>query len=191
MYSRVNILRVSILLLLLLSPIGGAANAADARPGMAAFGDKLSFQSMSPDAVTYGATGAGEGFTILFSGIEAATADGAPVVSKVASLVVPVTGPAIDATFVVGAFASTSDGGEVTLVLVVNDRTAVMHFPPNSSNKDVQLQLRYRAKGVSDLRITILALVDVDHDHPGSGALLTVSTLDGNMGSANAHPRKK
>jgi hypothetical protein len=196
MVPIVNVPRGSILLCLLLSIFAGTASAADARPGKATFGDKLSFQST--DGLEYAPSADGQAFTIAFSSIEAKISERSDprVASKVASLVIPVAGPAIDATFVVGAVANTNDGGRATLVLVINDKSAVMHFPPNSDAKDISLQLRYRAKGVSDLRVTIFALVDIDHDHPGAGADLTVDTLDGNMGSAKAikgpqGPKKK
>jgi len=191
--SFVTILRGSILLslLLFLSSSIGTASAADARPGKETFGDKLSFQST--DGLDYAPTADGQAFIISFSSVEAKISERSdpPVASKVASLVIPVAGPAIDATFVVGAVATTNEGGRATLMLVVNDKSVVMHFPPNSNAKDINLQLRYRAKGVSDLRITIFALVDVDHDHPGGGADLTVDTLNGNMGSAKAIKRPK
>ena len=200
MTSLVSALRSSILLFLLLAIFGsGTASSADAQVKLkgALFADKTSFQSADQDAMNYAASPDKLTFTMTFSNMEAVIGSGqsgavdAPVATKVASLVIPVTGQQIDATIVVDAGATTQEGTGATLMLVVNDKSTAVHVPAGANNKDVELQLRYRAKGVSDLRITILAVVDRDQAHPGSASDLTVDALNGMMAGADRKPAKK
>jgi hypothetical protein len=194
MISIVNFVRGSALLFFALATIGGGtASSADAQvPGRANFGDKLSFQSS--DKMDYAVTDDRQAFTLTFSALEATIGNqksDPPLMSQVAAFVIPVDGKSIDATFVVSAVATTTEGTDATIMLVVNDKSTMMHFPPNSNAKDVVLQLRYRAKAVSDLRVAIFVLVERDQAHPGAGADLTVDALDGDMGSAKPHPARK
>jgi hypothetical protein len=199
MISIANCVRGSALLFLLLATIGGGtASSADAQvPAKGAgFGDKLIFQSM--DGIDYSVSADKQAFTILFtSALEAEvgspptpTSPDPPVGTQAFAVVIPVSGQNIDTNFVVTAVVIVNEGAEAALVLAVNDKTTVMRFPPGT-DKEVLVQLKYRAKTASDIRLTLFLLAERDQAHPKAGATVHVSAIDTDLALAKQRLKKQ
>ena len=191
MTSIVNFVRGSALLfsLLLLATIGGGtASSADAQvPSKASFGDKTSFQTSD---VGYAVSDDKQAFTISFNSAFEASVDKSPVSTQAFSVVIPVSGQNIDATFTFQGVVLVTEGALATLIININDTNTVMRYRPGFDNS-VVVPVRYRAKTASDIRIAIFLLAEHDQAHPNGSASMHFDTIDGNMGSAKAHPGKK
>jgi hypothetical protein len=186
MVTLANIRRGLTLALFVLVPLGGSAVAADAKiaaAGGATFGDKPAFQS--DDNIDYGLSDDKKAFTIAFKtafeatvgNIQNAKNPEAPVGTKVFSVVIPVNGKPIDTTFIVTTFVSAEEGASGALLFTVNDKTTVTRFAPGEG-REVLVKLNYRARSVSDVRLTLVLLAQRDQAHPKATALVHVTTID-------------
>jgi hypothetical protein len=193
-----KIARGSALLFFLLATLAsGTASAADAQvPSKgAAFGDKPSFQSSD---LSYAASPDKQSFTITVNPApeasvgSPATPNGPnpPVATQAFSVVIPVSGQNIDATFAISAFVQVSEGAEATMIIAVNDTDTVMRFPPGTDNGLV-VQHRYRAKTASDIRLAIFLLAARDQAHPGASAAMHVDNIDGELGPPQKPGKKQ
>jgi len=185
MTTVTTIKRALTLICFLILPFGGAAIAgkAPAAANGVTFGDKPSFQSA--DNFDYGLSDDKKAFTITFKTafeatvgkVQNATATEAPVGTNVFTVVLPLSGKKIDTTFIVTAFASAEEGAGGALLLVANDKSTLMRFPPGEG-KEVLVKLRYRAKAASEVRLTLFLLAERDAAHPKATALVHVTTID-------------
>ena len=69
-------------------------------------------------------------------------------------------------------------------MLSVNDQQTVTHFK-KTDNKEILVQLKYRAKSVGDIRLTLFLLAERDAAHPKSAALIHVTSIDTDLALAN------
>jgi hypothetical protein len=150
------------------------------------------------DGIDYSLSADKQAFTILFtSALEAEvgspptpTSLDPPVGTQAFAVVIPVSGQNIDTNFVVTAVAIVGEGAEAALVLAVNDKTTVMRFPPGI-DKEVLVQLKYRAKTASDIRLTLFLLAERDQAHPKTGATVHVSAIDTDLALAQRRLKKQ
>lgn len=181
------------LLALAVSPVGRGAMAAQATAGGATFGDKPVFQSSSN--IQFSLSDDKKAFTIGFNpafeaAVGANASDTALVGTNVFSVVIPVTGKEVKSTFVLQASVTADEGAGGLLMLSVNDQQTVTHFK-KTSEKDVLVQLKYRAKNTGDIRLTVFLLAERDAAHPKALALIHALTIDTDLAIAKKRMKDK
>jgi len=175
---------VSVLSLFLFLLIGSPASLAnDVKPG-ATFGEKPTFSSeqnilyhLEDDKKSFAIAFDGFGTKVGTVGFTGAPDTKAPVSTRVYSAVVPVTGKNISASFVVNGFVVTEPGSNAVLVLSVNDKQVVTNFAPGMDNQAFTVSLKYRAKSVSDIRLSVYLLAERDSAHPDASALVAITDI--------------
>ena len=172
---------LSLFLFLLIGAPAALSN--DVKPG-ATFGEKPTFSSeqnilyhLEDDKKSFAIAFDGFGTKVGTVGFTGAPDTKAPVSTRVYSAVVPVTGKDINASFVVNGFAVTEVGTNAVLVLSVNDKQIIHRFPPNIDNEAFTVALKYRAKSVTDVRVTVFLLAERDSAHPDASALVAITDI--------------
>jgi hypothetical protein len=128
--------------------------------------------------------------TIVFDG---APKTDAPVSTRVFSAVIPASGKNVRASFLVNGFATVEPGTHATLVLSVNDQHVVKQFRPEIVDEGFVVELKYRAKAVSDVRISVVLLAGRDSAHANASALVAITdiTSDAALAQRRATERVK
>src|SRR5712671_5626061 len=135
MIQASRMMRASAIFVFVLTLLGFQASvlagSADGSGGVT-FGDKPTFQST--DKFSYALSPDKKAFTLLFEGLAAEVANGgdpSPVISRVASIVIPLTGQkTFRNSFFVSGFALTGEGRNGTVVFSINGQNTVVKFPP-------------------------------------------------------------
>jgi hypothetical protein len=175
-----------------LLPLGGAALAAQAAAAGATFGDKPVFQSSTN--AQYSLSDDKKAFTITFNPAFEASAgnsasDTALVGTNVYSVVIPVNGKEVNTTFVFTASITADEGAGGLLMLNVNDKQTITRFK-KTSEKEVLVQLKYRAKNTGDIRLTVFLLAERDAAHPKAPALIHALAIDSDLAVASKRKKK-
>src|SRR6266545_6211745 len=170
-----------------------SSNAALSKDGVT-FGDKPTFQT--DDKFDYSLSRDKKAFTVGFSALEAGIGtnpaghvpervnSAAPIVSRVFSMVIPVTdGKLVRTTFAASAFVITSKGANATLLFDVNGQNTVVKLPPGSDRSFIPT-VDFRAKDVSDIRMTVFLMVERDAAYRDASAYLNVSAIDTDLAAA-------
>lgn len=152
----------------------------------ATFGDKPSFTSLKK--IIFSLSDDKKAFDLAFkatefsAGVGSVAFDGAPkgnppVQIRSYAVVIPVSGQNLKTTFSVPGVCVADPGTHAALLLSVNDQHSVTQFKPKNDSQDFVATLRYQAKAVSDVRITVVLMVQRDAAHPGASALLKINTI--------------
>ena len=168
------------------SPLGFAADGP-------AFGQKMTFPT---PAIEYAANPDGKAFTVYFIGFEVRSNDcntkpvpgqpgpihpTTPVVSRTATVVIPVTGGSqIKTPIVVQGYASTNQGGQATLLFSANGQNTVVNFPKNT-DRDFIEKLEFSAASAAELRLTAVLLAECDGQYQGADAFISVNAIDSDI----------
>ena len=156
-----------------------------------AFGQKATFPLLHFE---YSANPDGKAFTVYFDDLEV-TADACstkplpghtepihpttPVVSRVATVVIPVTGGSqIDTPIVVSGFAVTTEGGQATMLFSVNGQNTLVNFPKNTDRSFMET-LKFSAASVPEIRLTVVLLAECNA--PQGTAIIHVSAIDSDL----------
>ncbi|TMI99990.1 MAG: hypothetical protein E6G97_20590 [Alphaproteobacteria bacterium] len=180
------------LLAFVLLPVGSGAVAAPATAGGTTYGDKPVFQSSNN--IQYSLSDDKKAFTITFNpafeaAVGANTSDTALVGTNVLSVVIPVTGKDVNTTFVLTASITAEDGAGGLLMVNVNDQQTITRFK-KTSEKEVLVQLKYRAKNTGDIRLTVFLLAERDAAHPKAAALIHALAIDSDLAVASKRKKK-
>ncbi|HKR61538.1 MAG TPA: hypothetical protein VJS64_17760, partial [Pyrinomonadaceae bacterium] len=90
--------------------------------------------------------------TPVFDGLKKTKA---PLSTSVYSAVIPATGKGVKTSFVANGFGVTEPGTNTMLILAVNDQHSVAHFAAKKGEQGFTVTLAYRAKAVTDIRLTV------------------------------------
>jgi len=179
------------LLAFVLLPTDGAKAAPE---GGTTFGDKPIFQSASN--FQYSLSDDKKAFTITFNpafeaSVGNSATDTALVGTNVFSVAIPVNGKEVNSTFILTASVNAEEGAGGLLMLSVNDQQTVTRFKKNKGEKELLVKLKYRAKGVGDIRLTVFLLADRDAAHPKAAALIHVTSIDTDLALAKKKQNTK
>ena len=180
------------LLAFALFPVGSGASAAPAAASGATFGDKPVFQSSNN--IQFSLSDDKKAFTITFNpAFEASAGNSASntalVGTNVLSVVIPVTGKDVNTTFVLTASVTADEGAGGLLMLNVNDQQTITRFK-KTSEKEVLVQLKYRAKNTGDIRLTVFLLAERDAAHPKAPVLIHALAIDSDLAVASKRKKK-
>jgi len=173
-------------------PLGSGALAAPAAAGGTTYGDKPVFQSSNN--IQFSLSDDKKAFTITFNPAFEASAgnsagDTALVGTNVLSVVIPVTGKDVNTTFVFTASVTADEGAGGLLMLNVNDQQTITRFK-KTSEKEVLVQLKYRAKNTGDIRLTVFLLAERDAAHPKAPVLIHGLAIDSDLAVASKRKKK-
>jgi hypothetical protein len=134
--------------------------------------------------------------TTLAAGVGTAIFDGvpktdAPVSTRIYSAVIPATGKNVKTSFVVNGFGATEAGTNTVLMLSVNDQHSVTHFAPNRKDQAFLAALPYRAKTVTDVRLTVVLVAERDSTHPDGSALIAITDISADAAFTGKKPAKR
>jgi len=157
------------------------------------FGPKLKFSSTKK--VNYTVTDDKKSFEIQFAqplaaGVGTPVFDGlkktrAPIGTNLYSAVVPSAGKNVKMSIHLNGFGETEPGTNTTVVMATNGQHSVTHF--DTMDGAFTASLAFRAKSLTDLRVTVLIVAERHAAHPGASALIAVTDI-----SADTFvPRKK
>ncbi len=132
----------------------------------------------------------------LAAGVGAPSFDGlkktrAPVSTNVYSAVIPATGKGVKTSFVANGFGVVEPGTSTMLLLAVNDQHSVVHFDARKGEQGFTVAVEYRAKTVTDIRLTLLLLAQRDATHAGASALIAVSNLSADAALGKKKPAQR
>ena len=180
------------LLAFALFPVGSGASAAPTAAGGTTYGDKPVFQSSNN--VQFSLSDDKKAFTITFNpAFEASAGNSASntalVGTNVLSVVIPVTGKDVNTTFVLTASVTADEGAGGLLMLNVNDQQTITRFK-KTSEKEVLVQLKYRAKNTGDIRLTVFLLAERDAAHPKAPVLIHALAIDSDLAVASKRKKK-
>jgi hypothetical protein len=148
------------------------------------FGEGLTYSSIQE--VDYNLSNDKKAFTVtlqtgLAAGVGSPVYDGlvltgAPVNTRIYSVVIPATGENLKTTFVLNGFGLTELGTNTKLVLTVNDQHSVTYFGPREDQAFTVL-MPFQAEAVTDVRITVLVIAECDSTHPDATALIVLNDV--------------
>lgn len=149
---------------------------------------QLSDDRKAFDLVFDAALAAGVG-TPSFDGLKKTRA---PVSTNVYSAVIAATGKGVKTSFVANGFGVVEPGTNTMLLLAVNDQHSVVHFDDaRKGEQGFTVAVEYRAKGVTDIRLTLLLVAESDAVHKGASALIAVSTLSADAALGRKKPTRR
>lgn len=168
------------------------------KSGGVTFGEEPTFSSEKN--VVYDLTDDKKAFEIqivpaLAAGVGTPSFDGvpktdAPVSTRIYSAVIPATGKNVRTSFVVNGFGLTEAGTNTVLILSVNDQHRVTHFAPGK-DQAFTAALPYRAKAVTDIRLTVVLVAERDSTHPDASALIAINDISADAALTKKKPRRK
>jgi hypothetical protein len=122
----------------------------------------------------------------VFDGIEKTPA---PMSTSVYSAVIPATGKAVKTSFAANGFGVTESGTNTMLILTVNDQHSVAHFT-GKKDEALTVTLEYKAKTVTDIRLTVVLIAERDSAHPTASALVAVTDVSADA-ALKKRPKKR
>lgn len=147
------------------------------------FGAKLKFSSNRK--VDFSVTDDERSFeirlrTAMSAGVGTPSFDGlkktrAPLSTNIFSAVVPATGKAVRMSIVVNGFGVTESGTNASVVIMANGQHSVTHFA--DSDGAFTASLPFRAKKLTDVRVTVVLVAERDTAHPEASALIAVTDI--------------
>lgn len=153
--------------------------------GDISFGEKLKFSSTKK--IDYLATDDKKAFEIRFdtalaAGVGTPVFDGlkktkAPVSTQVYSAVVPAVGKNVAMSIVVNGFCQTELGANCVLMLAANDQHSATHFGAKRKDQAYTAALPFKAKALTDVRLTVVLIAERDSAHAESSALIAVNDI--------------
>jgi hypothetical protein len=152
--------------------------------GGVSFGESLIFSSLKK--VDYALSDDKKAFEIRFdtglaAGVGTPVFEGlaktrAPVSTRVYSAVIPATGEDVEVSLNVNGFGVTEAGTNTVLVLTANDQHIVTHFAAEK-DEGFAAALPFRAKAVTEIRLTVVLIAERDSLHPDASALIAVTDI--------------
>lgn len=147
------------------------------------FGQKLKFSSTRK--VDFSVTDDEKSFeirlrTALSAGVGTPNFDGlkktrASVNTRVFSAVVPAAGKGVRMAIVANGFGVTEPGTNAAVVIMANGQHSVTHF--SDSDGAFTASLPFRAKELTDVRVTVVLVAERDGAHPEASALIAVTDI--------------
>ncbi len=140
------------------------------------FGSSLTF----PPIHEYAVSPDGKAATITLGALEAKAEDRKtdPVVTRVFSMVIPVTnGSPPKAAFKFQGAAVTTEGGQATLLVIINGQSAIFSFP-NNSDESYLHTVNFSAPTAVEIRLTVVLIAELDKQFPGAAAQLNLQSID-------------
>jgi hypothetical protein len=148
---------------------------------------QLSDDKKAFDLVFDAALAAGVG-TPSFDGLKKTRA---PVSTNVYSAVIPATGKGVKTAFAANGFGVVEPGAHTMLLLAVNDQHRVVHFDDaEKGEQGFTVAVEYRAKVVTDIRLTLLLVAERDSTHKGASALIAVTNLSADAALVKKKPTR-
>jgi hypothetical protein len=162
-----------------------------------AFGPKLGFASTKK--VDFSVTDDKKSFEIRFrtalsAGVGTPSFDGlkktrAPVSTNVFSAVVPASGKNVRTSIVVNGFGVTEPGTNTAVVITANGQHSVTHF--TDTDEAFTASLAFRAKALTDVRVTVVLVAEREAAHPGASALIAVTDISADTALTRKKPAKR
>ena len=148
----------------------------------ATLGDKPTYQSdgnaayaLSPDK---------KAFTLIFSNVEVRANASKPVATHTYSIVLPVQGGAISSVLIIQGYVNTQAGAQGTLIFDVNGKITAEKFT-SKLDKSFLTKIEYQAAAPSELRMTVVLIVERDPKAPNGGeGYLVVDAIDSDLALA-------
>jgi hypothetical protein len=147
------------------------------------FGPKLVFSSTKK--VDFSVTDDKKAFEIVFrtalaAGVGTPSFKGlkktrAPVNTNIYSAVLPASGKNVKASIVVNGFGVTEPGTNTAVVITANGQHSVTHF--TDSDEAFTASLPFRAKALTDVRVTVVLVAERAATHPDASALIAVTDI--------------
>jgi len=163
------------------------------------FGDKLAFSS--DKNASYNVSDDKLSFSIKFDAPPAAAVGNvsfagapktkAPVAMRTYAAVIPASGKGVKATFFVNGFGTAEAGTSTTLLFGVNGRQRVVPFAPKQDGQDFVASVSYRARAVTDIRISLVLIAERDAMHADAAALIAVNDITADTKVHRQPPTKK
>lgn len=149
------------------------------------FGDKLAFSSdknasynVSDDklsfSIQFDAPPAAAVGHVNFAGVPKTKS---PLATHAYTAVIPASGRNVNATFFVNGFGTAEAGTNTLLLFKVNGRHRVGRFTPKQDGQDFVASVPYRARSVTDIRISLVLIAERDASHPEAAALIAVNDI--------------
>jgi len=167
--------------------------------GGVTFGKELTFSSTKK--VVYSLSDDKKAFELRFvpalaAAVGAIDVDGvpktdAPVSTCIYSTVIPATGKNVKTSVFVNGFGLMEAGTNSVLILSVNDQHIVNHFVATKKGQDFTAALPYRAKAVTDIRLTVALVAERDSTHPEASAQITVTDISADAALTKRKPTRR
>lgn len=140
------------------------------------FGDVPSFQENNS---AYAPSPDKKAVTITFSGLELGSKLNTPIITRVYSIVLPISGgeKGVEIPFHFQGYSLNADGADSYAVFSVNGQTSTVNFPPGHDDSYLHT-LVYKAASASEARLTIFLVVETDAKHPSGNGYLNVQSID-------------